>query len=773
MKIALLWEHMGPYHFSRFRRLQTLIPTSFLVELADNNQTYGWDRKYLSGVSNFHTLFSGETAEKISGRRVFFAMRSFLKKNNIEVLFAPSYWPVTSLAAALAAKSVGARLVFMTDSHHASGRNEGLLVAIKSSLLKLYDSALVAGSMQKSFVRQLGMSPERIFDGYDVVDNEHFTRIANQARLDEAKLREKLDLPQRYFLSLGRFVSKKNLENVLVAFTLLVRKNAHAGHDLVFVGSGPVRGRLMAAAARHKLPVYDHETMSNVVMDSVGGVVHFYPFAQVDTVPVYYALATSFILASTTEEWGLVVNESMACGCPAIVSRAVGSSLDLVIPGTTGYRFSPENTAELAWFMEKVCSELEATRTMGRNALTHIGAWSTDRFARNALKAARVALGVADAEDSAAVDEPSTLTCWFLQTCFPDYRMPVFIRLAERLGSSFHLFSGTGYFSSDIKTTTDHMEWHSLVENRFFFGKTCLWQRGACEAMFQADVVVIELNPRVLSNWFVLAGRALWNAPTLVWGHAWGRENSRSIRNVLRLYMMRLATGTITYTRTQRDEVKKLFPSLKVFAAPNSLIRARDCEPRFLEADALTQILYVGRLNAAKKPRLLLEGFRRARLPTQVILTLVGEGSERGALEAMIDEFGLRERVQLLGHVTDHEILRSLYARCFCSVSAGYVGLGAIQTFCFGVPLVLADGEPHAPEVEACRADENTVFFKANDAQALANTLEKMWEERARWLAGRGRLAAWTAEHYSVETMAEGFLEALQTVRPTPAKVAA
>ncbi len=773
MKTAIFWEHMGPYHFGRFRRLHDLEPDSHLVELADNNQTYGWTRSGGEGITHFHTLFPGETAERIAGRRVFFAMRRFLRANRIEVLFAPSYWPASALAAALAAKSVGCKLVFMTESHHASGRNQGIVMAAKKILLKLYDSALVGGALHRSFVRQLGMPPERIFDGYDAVDNDHFTRIANAARLDEGNLREKFDLPQRYFLSLGRFVSKKNLENVLVAFALLVRKNAHAGHDLVFVGSGPLRVRLMAAAARHKLPVYDHETKSHVVMDSAGGGVHFYPFAQVDTVPVYYALATNFILASTTEEWGLVVNEAMACGCPAIVSRAVGSSLDLVIPGTTGYRFSPENTTELAWFMEKVCSEPDATRIMGRNALTHIGDWSTDRFAHNALKAARVALGMGDAEDSAAGEETSVLTCWFLQTCFPDYRMPVFSRLAERLGGSFHLFSGTGYFSPDVKTTTDHLDWHSLVENRFFFGKTCLWQRGACEAMFQADVVVIELNPRVLSNWFILAGRALWNAPTLVWGHAWGRENSRSIRNVLRLYMMRLATGTVTYTRTQRDEVKKLFPSLKVFAAPNSLIRARDCEPRLFEADALTRILYVGRLNAAKKPRLLLEGFRRARLPAQVILTLVGEGAERGVLEAMIEEFGLRERVQLLGHVTDHEILRSLYARCICSVSGGYVGLGAIQSFCFGVPLVLADGEPHAPEVEACRKGENTVFFPANDAQALATTLEKMWDERAKWLAGRGRLSAWTAEHYSVETMAEGFLEALHAVRHAPAVVAA
>jgi glycosyltransferase involved in cell wall biosynthesis len=694
-------------------------------------------------------------------------MRRYLKLNRIQVLFAPSYWPITSLASALAAKSVGSRLVFMTDSHLASGRNDGLLMMFKGGLLKLYDSALVAGSMHRSFVRQLGMSNDKIFDGYDTVDNAYFQSIALDARSRAEFHRSELRLPRRYFLSLGRYVIKKNLEAVLRAFAVLLNRGANGNHDLVLVGAGPLKDRLMQVAFELGLKMYDHEKSPHIAFPEGGGGVHFYPFAQVDKVPLFYALATCFILASKVEEWGLVVNEAMACACPVIVSRSVGSSVDLVVSAQTGFRFSPENFSELAWFMEMMCSDTAAAGRMGERAFSHISAWSNERFARNALRAAAVALGQPETQNRPADEEADeALYVWFLQTCFPDYRTPVFSELSTRLGRRFHLFTGKTYFTPDIKTTMDHLEWHSLIENSFSLQRNFLFQRRACEAMFHPDIAVIELNPRVLSNWLILAGRAMWNVPTLVWGHAWGREDSHSLRNVLRLYMMRLATATITYTRSQREEVRKVFPGLTVFAAPNSLIRACDCDPIPVLMKDLDTIIYVGRLNRSKKPLLLIEGFLRANLPPQVCLKLVGDGPLRADIDASLAVQGVSGRVSTLGHVTNAEILRSLYSRAFCSVSPGYVGLGAIQSFSFGIPMVLADREPHAPEVEACRAGENTRFFNADDPDSLAFCLEAMWAEREMWLARRGELAAWTARNYSVEIMVDGFIEAIEAVSP-------
>lgn len=763
-KIAFLWEYCGPYHLARIAALRKVYSQVWLVELADRNVTYAWDHEPRADGQH-EILFPGLLAERIPAWHVFVRLRRWLIKAKMDVLFVPSYWPASSFAAALAAKSAGVKVVFMGDSHYASGSNTGFAVIAKRFLMRFYDSALVAGSLHRSFLRHLGMPAEKVFDGYDTVDNDHFIRVSDSARENAKKLRLQYNLPYRYILSLGRLVPKKNLRSLVHAYALLAEQGKLNGHHLVFVGSGPMQRELVQLSRQLGLSVQDHNVDDGPEPATAsGGVVHFYPFAQINVVPVFYALATAFVLASTSDEWGLVVNEAMASACPVVVSRSVGSSLDLVVPNVTGYSFVSENRDELAWCLDRVCSNLAKAREMGLAARRHIADWSNTRFATNALHAAQAAKGERFYNDIHGKSPIPTRSVWFLQTCFPDYRMPVFSRLHSRLGAEFHLFSGASYFTPDIKTTTDFLDWHSFVENRFFAKRSFLWQAGACEAMFHAQVVVMELNPRILSTWIILAARKLWGAPTLLWGHAWGRGDSHSIRNVLRLYMMRLASGTIAYTRSQRDEVKSVFPSLRVFAATNSLIRSSDCSPLMCGCDELDTIIYVGRLNAPKKPRLLLRAFLQAQLPKHVRLCIVGDGAERSVLQAICDEESLAQRVRLLGHVHNHEVLRSLYSRAICSVSPGYVGLGAIQSFSFGVPLVLADHEPHAPEVEACQVGVNTVFFNADNVDSLAATLEKMWTERAIWLAKREALARWTAENYSVESMVEGFVEAINSV---------
>ena len=48
------------------------------------------------------------------------------------------------------------------------------------------------------------------------------------------------------------------------------------------------------------------------------------------------------------ETWGLIVNEAMACGTPAIVSTACGCTPDLIVQGETGYSFKLGDVQGLA-----------------------------------------------------------------------------------------------------------------------------------------------------------------------------------------------------------------------------------------------------------------------------------------------------------------------------------------------------------------------------------------------------------------------------------------
>lgn len=392
--IALFWSHVGPYHLARYEGLRSVLPSARLVELADNNTTYGWERGG-GEIGVVNTLFPGVMAEGLSGIRVFFAMRVYLDSCGVRVLYVPSFWPFYTFSAALAAASVGCRIVFMTESHWASGRNSGVLLLIKKFLLQLYDSSLVGGSLHRKYVEMLGMPKSRIFDGYDVIDNDYFEIAADKARKEQDVLRQRHELPDHYFLSLGRFVEKKNLLMLIKAYARLVNSGRACDCDMVFVGSGVMEAGMVKQAAECGLTVVFHGKLGGqkeVIQGSVGRV-HFYPFAQIDTVPAFYALATAFVLASTTEEWGLVVNEAMASGCPTLVSTAVGCAPDLVDDGKTGYLFDPRDIDGLSDRMARLCGDYEHARELGLAAQVKIADWSCERFGRNALLAAQAALG--------------------------------------------------------------------------------------------------------------------------------------------------------------------------------------------------------------------------------------------------------------------------------------------------------------------------------------------------------------------------------------------
>ena len=66
---------------------------------------------------------------------------------------------------------------------------------------------------------------------------------------------------------------------------------------------------------------------------------HFAGFKNQTELPAYYAAADLLALPSVSETWGLVVNEAMACGTPAVVSAAVGCAPDLIEEGVTGATF--------------------------------------------------------------------------------------------------------------------------------------------------------------------------------------------------------------------------------------------------------------------------------------------------------------------------------------------------------------------------------------------------------------------------------------------------
>ena len=127
---------------------------------------------------------------------------------------------------------------------------------------------------------------------------------------------------------------------MLEAYALYRARTADDHWRLVITGDGKLRPSLMRR------------------IDELGmaGDVLLPGFKQYDELPIYYGLASAFVHASTTEQWGLVVNEAMAAGLPVLVSNRCGCAPDLVQDGVNGFTFDPYDVDRLAELMLKVSS---------------------------------------------------------------------------------------------------------------------------------------------------------------------------------------------------------------------------------------------------------------------------------------------------------------------------------------------------------------------------------------------------------------------------------
>jgi 1,2-diacylglycerol 3-alpha-glucosyltransferase len=417
--LGILWAQYGPYHLARLAAMKKQAGSLQVhaLEMADQTSFYEWKR---SAEVDVITLCPGAVVERLPFHEVFRRTRHVLAELKIDVCLLPSYAPSQSLAALMAAKSLGLRTVMMNESHAGTAQARGASAWVKRRLVGLFDAAFVGGEPQKRYITSLGFPREKIFTRYDAVDNDYFALKAEEIWACKDKFRSQYELPERYFLSLGRFLPKKNLPALIRAYRKFLDSDRAGDVHLVMVGSGEEESKLRALCQTLGLPTYDKTTAGTddrraKMLNAPPGV-HFYGFRQIHENPVFYTLAQAFVLPSLKEEWALVVNEAMASGLPVIVSETAGCAEDLLEPcgsleslppqtaaqvaksgmskklRSNGFVFNPQSDEELSRVLLILAASPALRAVMSEASRRIVENCSCQNFARNALRAAQVAL---------------------------------------------------------------------------------------------------------------------------------------------------------------------------------------------------------------------------------------------------------------------------------------------------------------------------------------------------------------------------------------------
>lgn len=96
----------------------------------------------------------------------------------------------------------------------------------KSQLVRLTDAVFCGGSAHAWYATQLGMASDRIWTGYDAVDNDYWGRW-RIVKEDLTTWRHRYQVPERFFLTACRFIPKKNLTGLLKAYAAYVSQAVH------------------------------------------------------------------------------------------------------------------------------------------------------------------------------------------------------------------------------------------------------------------------------------------------------------------------------------------------------------------------------------------------------------------------------------------------------------------------------------------------------------------------------------------------------------------
>jgi glycosyltransferase involved in cell wall biosynthesis len=352
-----------------------------------------------------------------------------------------------------------------------------------------------------------------------------------------------------------------------------------------------------------------------------------------------------------------------------------------------------------------------------------------------------------------------------LQMALPHYRQQFLDCLREQAtgDNELRFLVGDEQFGIGVTTAVDSPLIRRSGRNLFFVGRRLAWQPGVVRPAILADTAVVELNPRLLSTWFVLVGRSLLGRRTLAWGHAWPRAGQYSKSDRLRRLVRNLSDGLIVYTSEDRDALLVGGYKRPIYVAPNAI--ARSSQQRAIEPKSeRSNLVWIGRLVAAKKPQLTIDAFRLAipELRETTNLLIVGDGPERDRCVASAGDLINAGRVQFLGEIVDEQSLAELFGSALACIASGYIGLNATQSIGYGCPIVYPIGEPHAPEIAALN-ESNSVSFPRDDRKALARVMIEMERTQSRF--DHEIISQRTRETYSAERMASNFLGAVRDAR--------
>lgn len=354
MKIAVIFIEATTYNDASIRKVYSGLGHEFRgIFLSKSKSSHDFGEP--GGDLDCCTILEGGIGQKL------FRLLSILRNGRYGLVVVNGYSGILELAAIQFCIITRTPFAIESDTQYTPVHNpiKAFAKRILLGLIFKKASGFAGGSRQTELFRRYGMPEERIHVMPMTVDVELFSSETQKLRKSRDELKARLGIPDEIvILYVGRLEECKGLDILCDAFVRI--RSTRRDLSLVLVGRGEMERKL-----KEKYP-----------LDGI----MFAGYAKLPKLFEYYAVADIFVLPSSFEPWGLVINEAMASGLPVIVSDEVGATDDLIIHRQNGLVFKSCSAEGLFQCMKQLADNPVLRRKMGHESERIICGWNFDEY---------------------------------------------------------------------------------------------------------------------------------------------------------------------------------------------------------------------------------------------------------------------------------------------------------------------------------------------------------------------------------------------------------
>jgi len=327
-------------------------------------KTFRWDIETRAYPHRIIDVAQGASPDAFWKCRLRERLRHRLRRSAATALWVQGWQVAAYWQAVREARAAGAEVWLRGESNdlsRAAWWKRPLKQLALGQLFSQVDRFLYIGSANKRLYQRFGVPEGQLFATPYAVDNARFARQAAALRPQRMQWRRRWGIGDDAFCVLfcGKFIAKKRPMDLVEAARLYGADGRRPGIHLLFVGSGDLGEPLRRACD----VIYDAERnaprRATPVVGPASAVgrprASFVSFLNQTEISHAYVAADCLVLPSDEgETWGLVVNEALASGTPAIASKSCGCAEDMLPAGNGMRSFETGNIHELADILAQV-----------------------------------------------------------------------------------------------------------------------------------------------------------------------------------------------------------------------------------------------------------------------------------------------------------------------------------------------------------------------------------------------------------------------------------